>query len=460
MDSPRHPPPVAPHHGARNLERADQQAILDNLPALIAYWDRDLRNRLANTAYVEYFAMTPEDILGRHISEVLGADLYVQNLPHLQRALAGERQEFDREIPTPSGPRYTQALYLPDVHDGEVRGIFVLVTDITARRHAEVALARAEARFRTLFEAAPSATLMTDAAGTVISANRAASRLFGYDVADLEGMRGADLLHPDDAAASAESRDRLLAGEITHYSEERRYAHARGHTVWAQADVTLVRGAGPDDDAPCFLAQLQDTSTRKSHEDQLHHLANHDVLTGVLNRRGLTSALERQASLAASSGRGGAVLVCDVDDFKVVNDQLGHDAGDDLLVHLARVLQRTVRATDVVGRLGGDEFAVVLLDADLASARQVGRQIARCLDQAPPGARWAEVPVAVSVGVSEFLAGHTVDQVLSAADQAMYVAKGARRRPAGRRAPRGSKVPEGKVARPSPGPDAGPTLEP
>lgn len=114
-------------------------SILNGLPALIGYWDADLRNRLANNAYVEYFGMTPEQIHGRHIREVLGEELYAKNLPFLERALAGERQMFDREIPTPSGEkRYTQASYIPDVVDGEVRGIFVLVTDISQRRNAEI----------------------------------------------------------------------------------------------------------------------------------------------------------------------------------------------------------------------------------------------------------------------------------------------------------------------------------
>ncbi|HWJ82609.1 MAG TPA: diguanylate cyclase [Nocardioides sp.] len=412
--------------GARELERADQQAILDNLPAMIAYWDKDLRNRLANNVYVDYFGMTPDQIFGRHISEILGPDLYQQNLPYLTRALAGERQEFDREIPTPTGPRYTQALYLPDIHDGEVRGIFVLVTDISARRRAEVALANAEARFRTLFENAPSASVLSDVAGTIVSANQAASRLFGYDVATLLGMNVDRLIHPDDLGTSKGSRAHLLAGEITHYSEERRYVHADGHTVWAQADVTVVRGTDPGDDSLYLLAQLQDTSSRKSYEHQLEYVAHHDVLTGVLNRRGLTIELERQAALAGR-GHAGAVLLCDLDNFKTVNDEFGHEAGDALLVHVARLLQGTVRTTDVVGRLGGDEFAVVLPGTDLAAARSVADKVARCLDEDPGDEPWSEVPVSVSVGVAEFTPGRTMDQVLGDADRAMYAAKAARR---------------------------------
>lgn len=427
MPPPR-PIPTEPREAAaRTLERADQQAILDNLPALIAYWDQHLRNRLANRAYVEYFDMTPEEIFGRHISEVLGPDLYQQNLPYLRGALAGQRQEFDREIPTPSGPRYTQALYLPDVHDGEVRGIFVLVTDISARRRAELALARAEARFRTLFEAAPSATLMTDLNGTVVAANRTASRLFGHSVEDLVGMSTVDLIHPEDLASSREIREQLITGVIDHYSEERRYRHALGHTVWAQADVTVVRGAGPDDDAPHLLAQFQDTSIRKKQEIELEHLAHHDSLTGVLNRRGLTSALARQAAIGRAGGPVGALLLCDLDEFKAVNDRLGHDSGDALLVHVGRVLSETVRSTDTVGRLGGDEFAVILPDQDLDGARAVAAKIEQRLATDPGDPRWSELGVAISIGAAQFSADQDVDQILRDADRAMYETKRAHR---------------------------------
>jgi PAS domain S-box-containing protein len=124
------------------------EAILNGLPAMIGYWDRDLRNRMANHAYVDFFGKSPKEMRGIHISEVLGPELYEKNLKYMEGALAGEPQLFDREIRTPSGEiRYTQASYIPDVtEDGEVRGFFVLVTDITERRRIEMELERSHAR--------------------------------------------------------------------------------------------------------------------------------------------------------------------------------------------------------------------------------------------------------------------------------------------------------------------------
>lgn len=181
----------------RNPDDDALRAILNALPALVAYWDRDLRNRIANDAYIEYFGRTPEEMRGMHISEVLGPDLYARNLPYMQRALAGEAQTFDREIPTPSGElRYTQASYLPDVRDGEVHGFFVLVTDISDRRRAELALAASEQRYRTLVDHLPgSAVSLVDrdlrliwlGGGAITGAGVDPTTMIGRPVAETSG---------------------------------------------------------------------------------------------------------------------------------------------------------------------------------------------------------------------------------------------------------------------------------
>ncbi len=242
----------------------DLRAILNGLPALVGYWDTELRNRMANDAYVEYFGLTPRQMRGMHIRDVLGPDLYAENAPYIAGALAGEPQLFDREIPTPSGQlRHTQASYVPDVVDGVVRGFFVLVTDITARREAEQARAAAEARFRALFESAPLGTFLSDAEGRILDVNPAGAKLLGATREQLMSRTRADLTHPDDIEASAEQFERLIAGEIDSYRLEKRYLHAEGRIVWAQLDVTALRD---DDGRLVALAQVQDISERKRAE--------------------------------------------------------------------------------------------------------------------------------------------------------------------------------------------------
>ncbi|NRQ50805.1 diguanylate cyclase [Aeromicrobium stalagmiti] len=123
------------------------RTLVDNIPAMVGYWDRDLLNVLANDAYVEWFGMSPEQMLGLHIREVIGEDLFAKNLPFIKAALAGEPQLFDREIVDASGVlRFSQAYYIPDIDESEqVNGFFVLVVDVSPRVRAERELAAAHA---------------------------------------------------------------------------------------------------------------------------------------------------------------------------------------------------------------------------------------------------------------------------------------------------------------------------
>lgn len=127
-------------------EKRLMRRLLDQLPALVAYWDDEGRNVVANHAYVDYFGIEPDDLRGTHISELLGPEIYAKNLPFIEGALAGTEQLFDRTLVDQHGrTHHMQASYLPDVVEGRVRGFFVLVTDVTPRVEAQRAMDRAEA---------------------------------------------------------------------------------------------------------------------------------------------------------------------------------------------------------------------------------------------------------------------------------------------------------------------------
>jgi PAS domain S-box-containing protein len=133
------PAAVAPSSAAEEL--AFRARLLNQVPGMVGYWDRELRNRYANQAYVEWFGQTPDAILGKHIREVIGEELFALNEPYMRAALAGNPQLFEREIPDPTGrKRRSQARYIPDAPNGTVEGFFVLVTDISELRAAQDAL--------------------------------------------------------------------------------------------------------------------------------------------------------------------------------------------------------------------------------------------------------------------------------------------------------------------------------
>jgi PAS domain S-box-containing protein len=141
----------------RGRALAEREALLrlvvDQVPAMIGYWDREGRNRLANADYLRWFGKAPAEIEGRTIAELLGPELYMKNRPFIERALAGERQEFERSIPGPDGvTRHSHATYVPDLRDGQVQGFVALVTDVTRRVQDEQALATALAERETLLK--------------------------------------------------------------------------------------------------------------------------------------------------------------------------------------------------------------------------------------------------------------------------------------------------------------------
>jgi PAS domain S-box-containing protein len=170
----------------------DLRNVIDALPSMIGYWDRDLRNVMANKAYADWFGVDPRSLKGRAIADLLGTDLFERNLPFAEAALRGEPQSFSRSTPRPDGQgvRHSLAHYLPDIVDGEVRGFYVLVHDVTELQEQRVALETERRDKAALLSAldAHSIVSMTDRTGTIISVNDRFCEISGYAREDLIGQ--------------------------------------------------------------------------------------------------------------------------------------------------------------------------------------------------------------------------------------------------------------------------------
>ena len=521
------------------------QTMANNLPAMVGYWDSDLRNVFANSAYTDYFGLTPTEIKGRHLRDVLGPELFAKNVEFAKDALRGNRQHFDREIVDHTGTcRYTTISYVPHVVSGVVVGIFVLVVDQTDQVLAAKALRQSEQRYRVLAESSSDVVWRLSMDGTIewvssqvgVVLGQGGDELAGRDFAtflhegdreqfreqlevvrvtgatvtmearfrtgdqvyrwvsiqarawrgsDTEspeiivGMRDAqhtvegrrlleqnerllrltieqapqgtavftlgfdflrvnealceslerdrdwlfghtlfDLLSPEEADKLRQQAELLLSGDIERGDYEMRIVLPSGAESWLRHTMALLieRDSRPG----YFVSHMEDVTVDRRRRRQLEYRVQHDPLTGLLNRDALQHELVR---LEVERTGPYAVLSCDLDYFKDVNDVHGHQTGDAVLVAVAERLRAAVRRSDVVARLGGDEFVTILRDVDgMEDCERVAAQIHQAM-RLPIHGEHADLTAEFTIGVC--LAGADTDPkvAIACADEALYAAK-------------------------------------
>ncbi|HET6986150.1 MAG TPA: diguanylate cyclase [Kribbella sp.] len=283
-------------------------------------------------------------------------------------------------------------------------------------------LEASEATFRLVFEGAGNgmATIAFDGPdlGRIVRVNDAFCRITGYAADQLVGARMVSFLRDEEPEQTRRDLEELAASNGI-FRFERVFTHPSGNEIWLGGTAAIVE-QGPGHPR-ILLVQIDDVTARKDAERELRHHAAHDPLTGLANRRlfqrRFTAVLER----TRASGRPGALLFCDLNHFKLVNDGYGHEAGDRALREIATRLTAGVRHGDTVARLGGDEFAVLAEDiAGDALAALIARLESAVSRPLPNIA----VKVTTSIGTVPITPAATdLDTLLHAADQAMYAAK-------------------------------------
>jgi diguanylate cyclase (GGDEF)-like protein/PAS domain S-box-containing protein len=378
----------------------------------------------------ELLGFEPEELLGRRPDELV----YRDDLPVLAAVANRARESDDVSATLRLLRRDERAVWVEarlrvvrDPESGRPQETHAIVRDVHERIEAQRALAAAEERFRTAFEEGAVGMAIVSATGHVARVNRALCAITGHQHTGLEGRTMLSLLHVEDREQHKEETARLLRGDLATARGEKRYLHDDGHVVWVAVSTTLVRDAtgGPLN----FLTQAQDVTERRRYEAELRHMADHDALTGLLNRRAFERELDRHVDHVARYGPRGAAILLDIDRFKNVNDTLGHGAGDQLIGKVAESLRERIRDGAAIARLGGDEFAVLLADGtrkDAVAAAEELLTAIRAVRISSPSGRLRTV--SASIGVAPFDSERlTGEDVLVNADLAMYEAKEAGR---------------------------------
>jgi diguanylate cyclase (GGDEF)-like protein/PAS domain S-box-containing protein len=282
---------------------------------------------------------------------------------------------------------------------------------------AETAARQNEARFRSLVQHSSDVILIIKTDGTIRFVSPSATQVFGYDPATMLRQTVSELLHPDDRERAATFfRDAAKSPGVTG-PVELRFRQPDGS--WLHAEI-LATNLLRDASVKGIVLNTRDVSERKRLEEQLTHQAFHDPLTGLANRALFRDRVSHALALAQRRGHPITVLFLDLDDFKMVNDSLGHAEGDRLLIAAAERFLSCARSTDTVARLGGDEFAILIEGAE-GRAGLLERLTAAMVHSFSLSGN--QVRVTASIGVAAAVGGESADDLLRNADVAMYEAK-------------------------------------
>jgi diguanylate cyclase (GGDEF)-like protein/PAS domain S-box-containing protein len=385
--------------------------LFENAHDLVYTHDLDGRITSMNLAGTRITGYTREELVGMPIQNLVVPEQIEHGLEQMRKKLRGEQEStfYELEIVAKDGRRVPLELSTRLVYrDGKPAGVQGIGRDMTDRKANE-------ARYRVLFERNLAGVYRTTTDGRILDCNESCARIFGFDSRE-------QFL---DAAASdfyfdKTERDRvvqILRAQGSLSNTELRLRRRDGSSVWVLENVTLL-------DGETLEGTIIDITDRKHAQEQMEYQAYHDSLTGLPNRLLFRDRITVALAHAKRSGRISAVMFLDLDQFKLVNDTLGHTVGDRLLQAIGSRLVNCVRAEDTVARMGGDEFTILLADLiDRRGAAAVAQKVLEAVRH-PVHVDQHELYVTTSIGIAIFPDdGPDAETLLKNADRAMYRAK-------------------------------------
>ena len=410
------------HDKIDELQAAEQELrqLLDDLPDALVVLGRDGTIRDVNVNTLMLTGLDRAELIGTYFTELFDED----DRNRLVALWVALQRGETMLVPTLNFTRADGSRVLLEADANtplrDPQRVVIALRDVTIRVAEAHRLERARERFRLAFHGAPTGMALSTAPdGVLIDVNESLMTMLGRTRDDLIGRTVEEISHPDDWQRKLTPTRRTSDHEADNYRMERRYIRGDGGVVWARTWVSIMDDS---DGGSLAIAHIEDVTEQRHNAERLEWAASHDGLTGLPNR---FRFLERLGAYLESAEPGSiAVLFIDIDNFKVINDSLGHDAGDQLLQSMSERLRSVVRDRDMLGRFGGDEFIVMLRDVSgsydpFEVAERLRAEIAQ-----PLVIDGAELFVTASIGITvSDREGVTTTEMLRDADAAMYRAK-------------------------------------
>jgi len=402
---------------------ADLHMALD-ASSIVAITDEKGIIKFVNDRFCEISSYTKEELIGKD-HRILNSGYHSKTFyRELWKTICnGEIWKGEFRNKAKDGTIYwVQATIVPFLNEkGKPYQYVAIRNDITEKKQAEEALRQSEEKYRLIAENMTDLVGIVDINGVVQYASPSHKMVLGYTPEDYEGKVAFEFIHPEDLA-SMKSKLIEMVQKKESMCIEFRQKHANGDWVWIESKITPLGYAGEKIDQIHIVSR--EITERKMYEEKLSYMAYHDILTGIPNRRLFQERLKQSLIEAERYNRKLAVMFLDIDNFKQINDNLGHDVGDELLIQFAQRVKGCLRESDTLARLGGDEFTVLLPEIqEENNAATIASRIISSF-QKPWSIREHIFHTTSSIGIAFYpMDGKTGNELMRLADQALYEAK-------------------------------------
>lgn len=373
----------------------------------------------ANAEFIKMIEYPSSELYGMSALDLIAED---ERAEMIARFAAGNTERYELKL-LPKSKKVLDVLVAPRTFNagGQLYRLAEFV-DNTAQKKSQLAITESEQKFQSVFEQAAVGIARVSPAGTFLEVNQKLCDIVGYSKEELIKITFQKITHPNDLDIDLSLLQQMLNNERDTYKLEKRYFHKNGSIIWISFTASLIKTSAAE--PKYFVAVIEDISARKKMEHELINRATHVALTGLCNRTTLNEKLDYEIDRASRYSRSLSLMMIDIDHFKLINDNYGHQTGDNVLIELGKIFKKIIRRADHAGRFGGEEFLLVLPELDNKQALVLAERLRQQVEALSVKIGEKSINVTVSIGISSYPEnGKEVDSLIKACDDAMYKAK-------------------------------------